>query len=155
MRMVTPQSPRRFTDVTGRSHPPLASAAVEGAAEQAGLGARLLGLVVDWVACLLIVSLFVGFDVWTGGGWVAVAPLLVLFGEHTVLVGLLGTTIGHRVVRVRVVDVTGAGRPGNPVGLPRAALRAALLCLAIPPLIMDADGRGLHDRAARTAVVRA
>jgi len=124
---------------------------VAGAGTAAGLGARLLGLVVDWVACLLVVGAFAGSDVWTGDGWVAVAPLLVLYVEHTVLVGLLGTSIGHRVARIRVVDR--AGPPGGPpVGLARAALRALLLCLAIPPLVMDADGRGLHDRAAGTVV---
>jgi uncharacterized RDD family membrane protein YckC len=29
-----------------------------------------------------------------------------------------------------------------------------LLCLLVPALISDRDGRGLHDKAARTAVVR-
>jgi uncharacterized RDD family membrane protein YckC len=36
-----------------------------------------------------------------------------------------------------------------------AALRTALLMLLIPALISDRDGRGLHDRAAGTVVVRA
>ena len=35
----------------------------------------------------------------------------------------------------------------------RAVLRTALLLLLIPALIWDRDGRGLHDRAAGTAVV--
>jgi len=29
-----------------------------------------------------------------------------------------------------------------------------LLVLVVPPLIMDADGRGLHDRAAGSIVTR-
>ena len=33
-------------------------------------------------------------------------------------------------------------------------LRTALLCLAVPALIWDRDGRGLHDRLARTVQVR-
>ena len=36
----------------------------------------------------------------------------------------------------------------------RALLRTVLLCLAIPALIWDRDGRGLHDRLARTVEVR-
>jgi hypothetical protein len=32
--------------------------------------------------------------------------------------------------------------------------RTALLCIAIPALIWDRDGRGLHDRLARTVEVR-
>ena len=122
----------------------------EGPGAVSGLGARLLGLVVDWVVCLLVVSAFVGGEVWTGSGWTQVAPLLVLFVEQTLLVGLLGTAIGHRVVRVRVV-----GHDGSPIGIPRAALRAGLLCLAVPPLLTDTDLRGLHDRVAGSVVVRA
>jgi hypothetical protein len=62
----------------------------------ASLGSRLLGLLIDWVVTLLIVSIFVGGEVWTGRGWVQAAPLLVLFVEQALLVGLLGTAIGHR-----------------------------------------------------------
>jgi hypothetical protein len=36
----------------------------------------------------------------------------------------------------------------------RRALRALLLCLFVPALVMDADSRGLHDRAARSVVVK-
>ena len=43
---------------------------------------------------------------------------------------------------------TAAGSPGA-----RALVRTVLLCLAVPPLIWDRDRRGLHDRAADTAVV--
>ncbi|MDQ3664398.1 MAG: RDD family protein [Actinomycetota bacterium] len=121
----------------------------DGRGSVAGVGARLLGLVIDWVVCLLVVALFVGGDVWTGRGWVQLAPLLVLFVEQTLLVGLLGTAIGHRVVRVQVV-----GPHRGQIGLPRAAVRALLLCLAVPPLLMDSDLRGLHDKAAGSVVVR-
>ena len=38
--------------------------------------------------------------------------------------------------------------------MPRAVLRTALIALVLPPLVRDADGRGLHDRAAATVVVR-
>ena len=53
-----------------------------------------------------------------------------------------------------------ANRPSQSVelqliGLLRAALRTLLLCLLIPALIWDRDGRGLHDKAAGTVVVRA
>jgi hypothetical protein len=40
------------------------------------------------------------------------------------------------------------------VGVPRAILRTALIALLIPPLVRDGDGRGWHDRATRTVVVR-
>ncbi len=121
-----------------------------GPGSAARLASRLLGLCIDWVVSLLVVAAFVGSEVWTGDGWVRAAPLLVLYLEQTLLVGLLGTSIGHRVARIRVV-----GPSGGPVGLPRAAVRALLLCLAIPPLLMDRDLRGVHDKVAGTVVVRA
>jgi hypothetical protein len=33
-------------------------------------------------------------------------------------------------------------------------VRTALLCLFFPALFSDSDGRGMHDRAAGTAIVR-
>jgi uncharacterized RDD family membrane protein YckC len=36
-----------------------------------------------------------------------------------------------------------------------AIVRTILLGLLVPAVIWDKDGRGLHDRVARTAVVRA
>jgi uncharacterized RDD family membrane protein YckC len=77
-----------------------------------------------------------------------VAATIVLFVETTLLVGLLGTSLGHRLLGVRVLRVDGQG-----VGLPAAALRTLLLCLVIPAVIYDKDRRGLHDLAAGTIVV--
>ena len=77
---------------------------------------------------------------------------MVLIVQHTFFVGLFGQTPGMFVVRVRCVEpafgTTDRAAPGG------AACRAAGP-LVVPPLIMDADGRGLHDRAAGTVVVRA
>jgi uncharacterized RDD family membrane protein YckC len=103
-------------------------------------GRRLLGLLVDWVGALAIARL-IGRDPWV--------PLLVLFVEHTLLVGTAGFTVGHRLVGLRVVRLD-----GRPPGMGRAALRALLLCLAVPALIWDRDQRGLHDRAAGTLLER-
>jgi hypothetical protein len=40
------------------------------------------------------------------------------------------------------------------IGVPRAVLRTALIAVVVPPLVRDRDGRGWHDRATRTVVVR-
>ena len=90
------------------------------------------------------------------GGLLAGDPLatIAIFGISTViLVGLLGHTIGHRFAALRVVRV-GADDVVRPPGLLRAALRTALLCLVIPAVIWERGGRGLHDVAAGTAIVR-
>ena len=41
------------------------------------------------------------------------------------------------------------------IDLGRALVRTALLCLLVPAVVFDRDGRGLHDRLTDTAVVRA
>jgi len=120
---------------------------------------------VDWLLSLAVSSvLFPAADA-GAMGLLAGAPLatLAVFGVSTaVLVAMLGHTIGHRLVGVGVVrlrdvtgDVAGAGaarqRPPGPVA---AVVRTALLCLVIPAAVWDGDGRGLHDVAAGTVIVR-
>jgi uncharacterized RDD family membrane protein YckC len=104
---------------------------------------RLVGIVVDWVICLLVARTFFA-DLPP-----SVAPLLVLLVEHGLLVGTAGGSIGHRIAGLRIETVAGE-RPSPP----KALIRSLLLCLAIPALIWDADQRGLHDKAAGTLVAR-
>ncbi|MCX4914308.1 RDD family protein [Streptomyces sp. NPDC060011] len=110
-------------------------------------GRRLGALVVDWGLCLLIAYglLTHGYDQATGN-W----ALLVFFVLGLLTVGTVGFTPGKRLFGLRVVP-EGGGRL-NPL---RVLLRTALLCVAVPALIWDRDGRGLHDRLARTIEVRA
>lgn len=117
----------------------------DGPRSIAGLGRRLAALAVDWVLCLVIAR-----GLLAGAHLGSFAPLLVLFVENLLLVGTVGTTVGHRLLGLRVESVEGAA-PG-PV---RAAVRSLLLCLAVPPLLWDADQRGLHDRLAGTLIARA
>nr|WSY55473.1 RDD family protein [Streptomyces sp. NBC_00886] len=109
-------------------------------------GRRLGALAVDWGLCLLIAYglLTDGYDQATGN-W----ALLIFFLLGILTVGTIGFTPGKRLFGLRVVALD-TGRP-NPL---RAVLRTALLCVAIPALIWDRDGRGLHDRVARTVEVR-
>ncbi len=122
-------------------------APASGAGSVAGWGLRLIQLAVDWVASQLIVAAVLDEPVW----WEPLLVLTVLWVQTTLLTGLLGTTLGHRITGLAVVRVDGTPRP---LGLGRAALRALLLCLAIPPLIWDQDRRGLHDLAGGAVVVR-
>ena len=48
------------------------------------------------------------------------------------------------------------GRPADmrPPGPGAALLRTGLLCLVIPAVIWDASGRGMHDVAAGTVILR-
>ncbi|WP_239066642.1 RDD family protein [Demequina activiva] len=123
------------------------------------VGRRLLGIVIDWVLCLLISSAFftsasaaavvtTGIErVLLSGDQFATLGIWAL--QHLILVATIGTTVGHRVVGVRVVRIDGAPY----VGVAKALARTVLLLLVIPAVVWDPDGRGLHDRAAQTRIV--
>ncbi|MER5751234.1 RDD family protein [Streptomyces sp. NPDC002088] len=118
----------------------------EGPGSIARPGRRLGALAVDWGLCLLIAYGLItdGYDQRTGN-W----ALLVFFALGVLTLGTVGCTPGKRLFGLRVVALeTGTVKPL------RALLRTVLLCLAIPALIWDRDGRGLHDRLARTVEVR-
>jgi uncharacterized RDD family membrane protein YckC len=118
----------------------------DGSGSIARPGRRLGAIAVDWGLCVLI-----AYGLITDGYGPATSnwALLLFFVLSAVTVGTVGSTPGKRLFGLRVVDVT-TGRV-NPL---RALLRSALLCLAVPALIWDRDGRGLHDRMARTVEIR-
>ncbi|MHA7126940.1 RDD family protein [Janibacter indicus] len=119
--------------------------------DHAPLGRRLVAIVVDWVACLLITHGLIGRVVELSPEAFSFAPLALLFLLNLAGTTLGGATFGHRLLGLRVVPMVGEW-----VTPLRAAVRAALLCLAIPAMIVISDdGRGLHDRAAGTRIVRA
>jgi len=121
---------------------------LEGPGSIAGWGRRIAALFVDWFACLAMFSVLAAQAEWSSPTGRSLGPIVVLFVEMSLLVGLLGTSLGHRLLGLRVARLD-----GRPVGLARAMLRAALLCLVIPAVIYDKDRRGLHDLAVGTAVV--
>jgi uncharacterized RDD family membrane protein YckC len=121
-----------------------------GPGSVAGWGIRVAALLIDWVlANLAAVALTQTRSVWSAQSWLGWVPFLVWFVEVWLLTGLTGASFGQHVLRVAVLRLD-----HKPVGLARAFIRTALLALVIPPLIFDRDGRGLHDMAAGTIVVR-
>lgn len=133
----------------------------QGAGSLAGMGRRIGGLIVDWVACQAI-----GYALFDGH---PLAAVIIFAVENLLLVGTVGGTVGHRLFGLRVrrlqaprslmiggVDGDDRPDPGPdvPPNLLNAVVRTTLLCLVIPAVIWDADGRGLHDRLAGTAIVR-
>lgn len=118
----------------------------EGPGSIARPGRRLGALAVDWGLCLLIAySLITDSYNEAAQVW---APLILL-ALFLLTLSTLGFTPGKRLFGLRVVALdTGRVHPL------RAALRTLLVFLAFPPLIWDRDGRGLHDRLARTVEVR-
>jgi uncharacterized RDD family membrane protein YckC len=118
--------------------------AEEGPGSVATFGRRMIAFLGDAVVCGLVASLWTAPD--PPGPW-SFVPLAVLY---VVVVRFTGQTLGMWLLRVRLVQVGSS----SPPTLPRAAVRFVLLALLVPALIGDRDGRGLHDKAAGTVVVR-
>ncbi|QFG25767.1 RDD family protein [Actinomadura sp. WMMB 499] len=118
-----------------------------GSGAVASYGRRIAALFVDWGLSMLVASLLATSLDW--GPPERSTWTLVVFGVQAwLLTSLLGVTIGKRLCGIRVVRLD-----GRPVGLGWGLARSLLLLLVIPALLWDRDYRGLHDRAANTAVV--
>jgi uncharacterized RDD family membrane protein YckC len=111
---------------------------------------RIGALFIDWIIAALSAAAVTGSAYSGSGSTSSFVPLGAFFVEVSLLTGLLGTTIGKRILGLRV-----EGPDGRGIGMPRAIVRTALLCLVIPALVMTDDKRGLHDLAAGSRVVRA
>jgi uncharacterized RDD family membrane protein YckC len=110
---------------------------------------RLTALIVDWAVSMVVaVSLF-GTEVVTGSGWRAWMILAVFFVESTLLTAFAGGSVGQLLTRIGVVRLD-----RRPVGFLRAVVRAGLVCVVIPALVVGPDHRGLHDLVAGTVVLR-
>jgi len=112
-----------------------------GRGSVAGFGPRIVAYLIDSLACTLIAYGLLRDQRLT---------LVVFAVEVAVLTWLAAGSAGQLVRGLRVARLD-----GQPVGPWRALLRTVLLLLLVPALIWDRDGRGLHDKAAGTVVVRA
>lgn len=115
-----------------------------GPGSLASFGTRVVAYFVDAVAAALIAGVFTAPQL--PGNWSLVSFALLYVG--TLLA--LGQTPGMRLLGLRLAHP----RQGERLAVWRAVLRTALLMLLVPALLVDADGRGLHDRVTGTAVVR-
>jgi uncharacterized RDD family membrane protein YckC len=114
---------------------------------------RALALIVDWVACTLVVIVLVGGPSSYYGSDSRYASLYTLVAfviESALLTGLVGGSFGQLLTRLRVIRQDGDTRPAP---LLLALARQILVALVVPPLVYRPDGRGLHDIAAGTATV--
>jgi uncharacterized RDD family membrane protein YckC len=116
----------------------------DGAGSLATFSSRIGAFLVDAIAAALIAGLFTAPSL--PGNW-----SLLPFGLVTVVTLVaFGQTPGMRLLGLRLAHP----RPGQRLAPWRAVVRTALLCLLVPALLVDSDGRGLHDRLTDTAVVR-
>lgn len=120
-----------------------------GRGSLAPVGRRVVALVIDWALALLIsIGFFQNQPMVT----------LAIFAVMTYLgVATLGMSMGHlaaglqirRLAHAQKKDWSAAGLPGPVLALGRTLL----VCLVIPAVVWDSDGRGLHDRVCGTVIV--
>ena len=116
----------------------------EGPGSLAPFGTRVMAYLVDAVLSALVAGIFTAPRL--PQSW----SLLAFAGIYVVGLVAFGQTPGMRLLRLRLAHP----RQGARLALWRGVVRTALLLLLVPALVVDSDGRGLHDRLTDTAVVR-
>jgi uncharacterized RDD family membrane protein YckC len=125
----------------------------EGEGSIAPFSARAFAFAVDLLACGLASGLVVAFVQHPTPAERQATAFAVLALEHVLLVALGGQTLGMRLLGLKVLRLKDTTRvPGLVPAVTRTVLLLVTLGLAG---FFTRDGRGLHDLAAGTAVVRA
>lgn len=113
----------------------------------ARFGARLGAFALDALMCNLValgLAQVGGLDAERG------TVVFWVFAVEVFMLSVLGgASAGQRLVGMQIVRLD-----GRAVGLGTALVRTVLLLLLVPALIWDRDQRGLHDKAARTVLIR-
>lgn len=117
--------------------------------QTASWGRRVLALIIDWFASILVVMAVIGAAGWSEDPYSGLYTMAVFLGESAVLTALAGGSFGQLATRLRVLRYDGRGQ----LNLLQSLIRSALICLVIPPLVFRPDGRGLHDMAAGSVTV--
>ncbi len=120
-----------------------------GPGSLATLMPRMAALLIDWLLCFGM-AFFVTRTT-TALGDTSTVTLLLFVALRVITVWLFAQSPGHSLVGL------GVGRLDQPdarVGFVRALARTILTVFLLPPIVQDTDGRGMHDRATGTAVIR-
>lgn len=121
--------------------------------ETPSLGRRLLALLIDWIVAMFSAIAIAGVHYPPARLSEDASETFIILGffigEVSLFTGLLGFTIGKRLLGLRVENPA-----GKPIGLPRAVLRTVLMSIVLPAIVMNDDKRGLHDLAAGARVIR-
>lgn len=116
----------------------------DGPRSVARVGRRVVAILIDWALAALPAYLLVR------GPHPELWNVLFFAILQIVFIPTIGGSLGHRIVGLRVVPITGGW-----VGTWRPIVRTVLLCLVIPVLVWDSDQRAFHDKIAGTVLIRA
>jgi uncharacterized RDD family membrane protein YckC len=117
----------------------------EGPGSVGRVGRRIAAIAVDW-AIANFIALLAGPYASTAQSWTTLAVFALM---QVAFIPTIGGSIGHRVLGMRVVPLTGGW-----VGLWRPVVRTVLLVLVLPAVVWDSDQRGFHDKVAGTVLIR-
>lgn len=112
-----------------------------------GLWRRGGGIVIDWFAALVLARLLLPGAAY-GSGASALATMAIFFVEVVILTWLTASSFGQRLVGIAVVSPD-----GQRLGLWRVIIRTLMICLVIPALVYNSEGRGLQDIVAGSIVL--
>lgn len=127
-----------------------------GEGSLAPLGVRTGALLVDWFLAygvVGVIALLAGPGSFGGDQFSAIAAWAVplLWGASGVVcVWLFAQTPGQALCGIGTARLDAPER----VGILRALVRVLFIFFLLPPLVQDEDGRGMHDRATGTALIR-
>ncbi|AYJ50047.1 RDD family protein [Rhodococcus sp. P1Y] len=120
----------------------------DGPGALSGLARRTAALAIDWVMSMGIAALIISI---TGiAQSMSTITLLVWFVLGVGAVTVFSFTPGQLIAGIQVARIDAQAR----VGFIRAVVRTFFLIFVFPAIISDQDGRGMHDRATGTAMLR-
>ncbi len=144
--MPAPKQPQRFGDLEPSEWPgERLGLPAEGSRSVARIGRRFGAIAIDWGIAMLLTLLVPANG--TAGSF---ATLGIFALMQLAFIPTIGGSIGHRVLGLRVVSISGGW-----IGWWRPVVRTVLLLLVIPVLVWDSDQRGFHDKIAGTVLIRA
>lgn len=115
---------------------------LNGRGSLAKMPRRILAIAFDWGCARLMSYAFFGDE--------NLATLLIFSATQYLFYVFFNASLGQLIAGLRLVRLD---KPFA-VGPWKALIRVALLVLVIPVAVWDADGRGLHDKLAGTALIR-
>ena len=121
----------------------------EGKGSLAGLFPRMAALLIDWSICYAMAAIITPNTNWFGDN--ATASMIFFIIWRVVTVWLFAQSPGHAIMGIGVARIDDSTQR---VGLWRSVVRVIFTIFLLPPVIQDTDGRGMHDRATGTAVIR-
>ena len=121
----------------------------QGIGSVARMGRRIIALTLDWTAAILVTHLVFPTLVYGSEGFAA-ATLGIFAAEVLLLTSTTGASFGYKIAGIKLISVS-----ASRISFLKVLARTGLLCLVVPALIWDRDGRGLHDKAVGTITMRA